>query len=140
MIGILLANGVTYSKAPKKIWITYRSITSVSPTGNSGQRARYYQRELDEIFATVLPANTKKPGQRTGGSGIITIPCEKIYPDAWWIYQCRFYSKYRKHVHPAYPKKETRWSKTCMTRKIVVVEDDQPILNCSGTSPENSRI
>jgi PAS domain S-box-containing protein len=72
VIGILLANGVTYSKAPKKIWITYRGAEShpFHRLAIQDNGLGITEEKLDEIFATVLPANTKKQGQHTGGPGL----------------------------------------------------------------------
>ncbi len=45
VIDVLLANGVTYSKPPKKIWITYRGSPNppVPPARDTGQRRGYHR-------------------------------------------------------------------------------------------------
>ncbi|MEN6444188.1 MAG: PAS domain-containing sensor histidine kinase [Methanoregula sp.] len=72
VIDILLANGVTYSKSPKKIWIAYRGSEShpFHRLAIQDNGLGITDEKLDEIFSPVTPMDTKKPGQYTGGKGL----------------------------------------------------------------------
>lgn len=71
-IEVLLANGVTYSKPPKKIWITYRG----SPTlpfhrlAIQDNGVGFTEAQLDEIFKPKNDQCTDSLGHSSGGPGL----------------------------------------------------------------------
>ena len=69
VIDSMLTNGITYSKTPKKIWITYRGAEShpFHRLAIQDNGLGITDEKIDEIFEPCSSETTKKPGQWNGG-------------------------------------------------------------------------
>ena len=89
VIDVLVANGVTYSKPPKKIWITYRGSPALPfhRLAIQDNGVGITEAQLDEIFKPENDGSAGSLRQSTGGPGHFACNCKKVCPVARGIHQ-----------------------------------------------------